>query len=150
MLSFETVMVGTPTDELLEMMAGLYAEDPSDQTPDPAQFRATVLHLVSHPEQGQIVLFRSEGEVSGYALLIPYWSNEFGGRVIFVDELFVREQRRSRGIATAFMAHLRATPPWPCVALALEVTPGNARARRLYEALGFVARKNALLVSTLE
>jgi hypothetical protein len=42
----------------------------------------------------------------GYALLIPYWSNEFGGVLLFVDELFVLREVRNRGIGHSFFRFL--------------------------------------------
>lgn len=128
------------------MMAALYAEDPAAHAVDPAGFRRTIETLVREPAAGRIVLFEECGVPVGYAILIPYWSNEFGGRLIVVDELFVIPERRGRGIGKAFFAHLRATRPMESVGIALEVTPGNARARKLYAALGFSPRKNSLHV----
>jgi hypothetical protein len=31
----------------------------------------------------------------GYALLIPYWSNELGGTLLYVDEIFVIPEARN-------------------------------------------------------
>ena len=80
-----------------------------------------------------------------YALLIPYWSNEFGGTIVHVDEMFVAPALRNRGIGRNFFRYLDETRPFDAVALALEVSPTNAGARRLYESLGFTLRENAPL-----
>ncbi len=34
-------------------------------------------------------MFHEGVQLVGYAILIPYWSNEFGGNLLFIDELFV-------------------------------------------------------------
>ena len=85
----------------------------------------------------------------GYALLIPYWSNEFGGTLLFIDELFVIAQARSRGIARQFFAFLAASRPFRAVALALEVDPTNERAKNLYESIGFECRPYSTLTYRL-
>jgi ribosomal protein S18 acetylase RimI-like enzyme len=85
----------------------------------------------------------------GYALLIPYWSNEFGGVLLFVDELFVLREVRNRGIGHSFFRFLTPDRPFDAVALGLEVSPHNAKARRLYESLGFKPRKTSVLVLPL-
>ena len=85
----------------------------------------------------------------GYALLIPYWSNEFGVTLLFIDELFVIAQARSRGIARQFFAFLAASRPFRAVALALEVDPTNERAKNLYESIGFERRPYSTLTYRL-
>ena len=86
--------------------------------------------------------------LAGYALLCSFWSNELGGEVCIIDELFVAPGERGRGYATELVQGLCARQlPWfrDAVAVELEVTPGNARARQLYERLGFCPYKNALM-----
>jgi len=130
---------------VLEMMRSLFLEDQATSSPDPAKFPLTIAFLLSNPSLGRIMLFIENGILSGYALLIPYWSNEFGGTLLFVDELFVIRKARNRGIATRFFAFLEQERPFSSVALALEVSPRNQRARQLYESLGFKIRDNSIL-----
>lgn len=135
--------------EIVKMMLGLYEEDEAAHPVDSSVFPATIEHLVSHPSTGQIVLFRGNRELMGYALLIPYWSNEFGGVLLFVDELFVLSEYRNQGIGRRFFRHLEEQRPFDAVALALELSPSNRRAHRLYESLGFVKRRNATLTRSI-
>jgi ribosomal protein S18 acetylase RimI-like enzyme len=87
-------------------------------------------------------------------LLISFWSNELGGEVCNIDELFVAPEYRGRGVATALLERLAEGEEslWPVrpAALALEVTPQNERARALYERLGFRGKNLAMrrLLST--
>lgn len=125
-------------DDVVMMMRDLYEEDRGDFDVDPSRFASGVEHLIAHPSRGQIVLFSDGRAVRGYALLVPYWSNEFGGTLLFVDELFVVREFRSRGIGRSFFRYLEREQPFGPVALGLAVNPGNHRARRLYESLQFV------------
>jgi GNAT superfamily N-acetyltransferase len=131
--------------KLLEMMHALYAEDQAASPVDSSRFSANIGFLVAHPQRGRIVLFRAGDSLCGYALLIPYWSNEFGGTLLFVDEMFVVPEARNKGIGGGFFRFLNDARPFEAVALALEVSPHNAGARRLYESLGFRQRKNSVL-----
>ena len=128
-----------------DMMRALYAEDAPSSGYTPRNFRATIDHLLAHPDHGRVVLLTEGSSVRGYALLIPFWSNEFGGTVLFVDEMFVIPEARNRGIGRSFFKFLHQTRPFEAVALALEVSPGNAGALRLYESLGFRRQKNLVL-----
>ena len=135
--------------DLVRMMRSLYEEDQAPEQPDFSLFPKTVERLVANPLSGQIVLFREGGALAGYAILIPYWSNEFGGNLLFIDEIFIAAAHRNRGIAHRFFAYLEQVRPFGAVALALEVSPGNGRANRLYESLGFVQRQYANLIRPL-
>ena len=133
-------------DELVAMMRALYAEDPAAVPVDESGFPRTIEVLIAEPSRGQIVLFLEGSRLQGYALLISYWSNELGGPLLFIDELFVTPGARGRGIGTSFLLYLRDQRPLGAVALALEVTPANTRAMRLYTSLGFLERENSTLV----
>jgi GNAT superfamily N-acetyltransferase len=147
-LLFATLIDATYTTIVEDMMAALYIEDPSSHPVDQSIFRRTIETLIREPTTGRIILFVESGDPVGYAILLPYWSNEYGGRLVVVDELFVLPEHRGRGIATAFFGYLREARPYEARGIALEVTPANARARKLYTSLGFTQRKNSLHVCT--
>lgn len=69
--------------------------------------------------------------------------------MVFVDELFVAPAARGRGVGTAFLAAVARDRPFGAVAVALDVSPANGRARRLYDRLGFRPAANATLVRPL-
>ena len=135
---------------ILAMMEALYAEDEAQAPVDQSRFAANIEFLVLNPSQGRFVLFTESGVPIGYALLVPYWSNEFGGTLLYVDELFVVPEARNRGVAHRFFAYVDERRPYGALALALEVSPGNRGARRLYESLGFRLRLNSTFTRRLE
>ncbi len=135
--------------DVVRMMRGLYDADPPDPNVDPAKFPVTIDRLLTEPSRGRIVLFVEDGALRGYAVLIPYWSNEFGGVVLFVDELFVDTSFRGRGIGKAFFAFLERERPYDAGVLALEVSQRNASARALYESLGLRERSLRMMTKRL-
>jgi len=134
--------------EILAMMEGLYAEDVPSSPVDQSRFPVTIGHFLANPARGRIVVFKEHDLVRGYALLVPYWSNEFGGTLLFVDELFVVPGARNRGIARSFFQFIEKERLFDAIALWLEVNPSNTGARRLYESLGFTPRKHSVLTYT--
>jgi ribosomal protein S18 acetylase RimI-like enzyme len=82
-------------------------------------------------------VFEQENRILGYAILINFWSNEYGGIILTIDELLVIPAYRGKGIGTAFIQFLMNSRYNDFVALKLEVLPYNQRALRLYESLGF-------------
>jgi GNAT superfamily N-acetyltransferase len=128
-------------DVVVELCLRLYEEDPGPLPGDGRPTRATLARLRREPWRGRAVVLDVGPQVIGYALLIAYWSNEFGGEVCAVDELYVARDFRSRGHGAALIEAIERRDVWaaPVAAIALGVTPGNTRARRLYERLGFAA-----------
>jgi ribosomal protein S18 acetylase RimI-like enzyme len=136
-VSFVTMTDRRHADHVVRMMRELYAADPSMHDVDTTRFPATIDQLLAEPSRGRILLLMRENVVAGYAIVIPYWSNEFGGTVAIVDELLVEQAFRGQGIARAFFAFLEADRRFDAAAFVLSVSPANVRARALYESVGF-------------
>jgi GNAT superfamily N-acetyltransferase len=126
----------------------LFREDPGTKAMTAARVRRTLGILAREPARGLAVVAVSGHEVVGHALLVSFLSNELHGEVCVIDEFFVDEACRGAGVGTALITALQAgrIPRFRrAVALELEVTPRNRRARALYERLGFAPRKNATM-----
>ena len=137
-------------EEVLEMMRGLYKQDAGESAVDLQRSPQVIRTFLENPQRGRIILFVENATIHGYALLIPYLSNEFGGTILFIDELFVKAESRRRGIARQFFDFVRRERPFDPIAMMLEVGPTNARARKLYESVGFKLRENSLLVTSFD
>jgi ribosomal protein S18 acetylase RimI-like enzyme len=134
-------------DSVVEMCLRLFAEDPGPLPVTARNMRDTLAILRRDPGRGRAVVLDIQGQVSGYALLIGFWSNELGGEICEVDELFVAPEYRNRGYGSSMFAAIAQGDLWPAPtpAIVLGVTPDNAAARRLYERLGFVAAGVAMV-----
>jgi len=142
-------MSASDADAVIAMMAALYDEDASGYV-SPAHFRRTVDALLADPHRGTIIVFDlGPDRCIGYAILIPYWSNEFGGAMVEVDELFIRPEFRSRSIGRAFIEWIERARPHGATVIELEVTPDNHKAQEFYTAVGFEKRANVLRVKRL-
>jgi GNAT superfamily N-acetyltransferase len=114
----------------------LYVEDVGENEMHSAKIQRTVKMLSQKPDLGEICMIEQASKVVGYALLINYWSNEYGGLIVNIDELFIAANYRNQGIATQFIAYLIQRNEQE-VAFELEVNPENKNAYRLYQRLGF-------------
>ncbi len=133
---------------IAEMCDSLYREDPSPDVNPRKNIQATLSKFAEEPNRGVALVYLEQNVPVAYALLAAFWSNELGGEVCTIDELFTQREFRSRGIAKNLFAKLNNRTelgPQGTVAIELEVSPGNARSRSLYVQLGFTPIKNSLL-----
>jgi ribosomal protein S18 acetylase RimI-like enzyme len=85
----------------------------------------------------------------GYAITTYGYDLEFGGRDAYLTELWIDEERRGSGAATAVLEQLPHELRTRDVrALHLQVRPDNP-ARRLYERSGFVASPRLVMTRRL-
>ena len=91
-------------------------------------------------------LLERQGEAAGYALLIRSFSQEAGGPILWIDELYVRPAFRGQGLGRELFAWLAQRRE--LAGLRLEVEPDNFRAASLYRRLGFVPMPYRSMINT--
>ena len=123
--------------EVMNMMMDLYKEDASGPVITPQKIHNTLKELIRKKEKGKIIVFKKDGNIIGYGIIIFFWSNQYGGDIIVFDELYIKPPWRNNGIATAYFRYVFKEYVENVVAFKLEVTVDNNRARALYERLGF-------------
>ena len=75
--------------------------------------------------------------LAGYAIINKSFSTEVGGRIIWIEDIYVRPEFRGQGLGAAFFAFLEERFGEDLCRLRLEVDFDNDRAKALYERLGF-------------
>ncbi len=131
--------------ELKRMIFSLYEEDPEGEPIDSNKIDTTIEILQKHPEKGKIIMLLKNDKIVGYSILINYWSNEYGGDILHIDELFVKEQYSGKGYSKQFFNYIF-NEYNSYKAIMLEVTPSNKKAFRYYKKLGFEEVKNKHLM----
>ncbi|MBU1243679.1 GNAT family N-acetyltransferase [Myxococcota bacterium] len=134
-------------EAVAQLMLRLYEEDPASTQMTCEMALATLRRFAQEPVRGVVLVYDEGRGLEGYALLASFWSNEQGGEVCVIDELYFVAEARGRGLATWLLQALACGElPWfaDAVALELEVTPKNTRARALYRRLGFSPYPNAM------
>lgn len=131
---------------ITKMMGDFYAIDhyPFDAELSSANFAK----FIQNPEAGQaFIIYNPEKEIIGYIIMAYLFSFEFGGRIAFLDELYLNEKARGKGygkIAMNFVKDFASEQELKVVFL--EIEPHNDRAKQLYLNKGFQEHKRNLMI----
>lgn len=85
--------------------------------------------------RGYVMLL--DGTPGGYAMTAQSFSTEYGRLCVWIEDLYVKPDFRSRGLGSAFLSYI--TGLYPDAVLRLEVDRGNEGAIELYRRCGFTA-----------
>lgn len=124
-------------DAILAMMRGYYEQD--GYTFVEAEARAAALMLINDPGLGRLWVVRDSGAAAvGYVAVALGFSFEYRGREAFVDELYIAESHRGRGLGREALEIAEAYCREAGVnALHLEVEGHRETALELYRRSGF-------------
>lgn len=135
-------------DRLVSLVERYHAHEGIEQ--DDETRRAALTPLLEGSPYGAIWLIGPRSAPVGYVAVTFGWSIELGGLDAIVDEFFIRDRVRGRGMGSEALGSLaRALADQGVRALHLEVATGNDAARRLYGRLGFASRDRYHLMTRL-
>ena len=102
--------------------------------------------FITHEHLGKSWLIYSENEIVGYIILTFIFSFEYGGKIAFVDELFIKETARGKGFGKEAIQFIQQeVPKLKLKLLYLEVEPHNENAQKLYLAHDFELHNRKLM-----
>ena len=134
--------------QLTEMIFALYSAGDGMERMTHEKIKSTINHYKNNTSGGTIYIFYKNADTAGYAIVNSFWSNEYGGWVAFLDELFVCEEFRSLGIGASFLKFLDGNKKYKSIFL--EVYPENHSAYNFYRRQGFEISKSDLLKKNLD
>ena len=136
MLTFRDI-TSADHDLILPMVADFYRTDAVDHEV-PVEIMERSFAACADPDEPLLrgVLVSREEEPVGYVYLTFCYSAEVGGRCVFIEEIFLKEQFRGMGLGKEIMTWLEQEYP-EVRRFRLEVTQVNKSAIRLYEKSGY-------------
>ena len=134
---------------VLPLMAAYYAEDGYPFVESAAHASAT--KLLTTPSLGGLWVAEIEEQVAGYMAVTFGFSLEYEGRDAFLDELYIAQRFRGRGLGREAMVLAESFCRQSGVqALHLEVERHRNEARELYRSSGFESRSRELMTKRLD
>ena len=143
MISFKPLEIAD-ISIITQMMQDFYAID--NYPMDVEVAKKLFQEFISNEHLGKSWLIYTENEIVGYIILTFIFSFEYGGKIAFVDELFIKETARGKGIGKEAIQFIqREVPKLSLKLLYLEVEPHNENAQKLYLAHDFVIHNRKLM-----
>ena len=124
-------------DLYIRMAEEFYSSDAVLHPIPRAYIERTADEALQSDAYAEIYLLECEGDPAGYGLTARTFSQEAGGSVLWIEELYIREQFRSRGLGREFFSYIEEKNKDRTARIRLEVEEENTRAASLYERLGY-------------
>lgn len=100
---------------------------------------------------GKAWLILSDNDVVGYIILTFIFSFEFKGKIAFIDELYIMDKARGKGIGRDTVDFAKAeAEKYGVKMLYLEVEHHNSAAQKLYEYAGFETHNRKFMQHKLQ
>ena len=126
------------------MMQDFYAIDnyPIDAETSKKLFQ----EFINDGKSGKAWLICSENEIVGYVILTFVFSFEYKGKIAFLDELYLSEKARGKGIGKKAIAFIQEEArKLQLKIIYLEVESHNENAQKLYLASDFTVHPRKLM-----
>jgi diamine N-acetyltransferase len=131
-------------EEILQMMAAFNAIDSYPFSADLT--RANLNKFITNENLGRLWMIRSGETVVGYVVLTFGFSFEFKGTTAFIDELFLKEPYRGKGLGGQIIDFIQLQArQLQLKALHLEVEKHNEKGKKLYTKKGFKEHNRVLM-----
>ena len=136
------------SDLLISMMRGLYEHDQLEF--DEQAARGGLTQLLGDEALGRVWLIEVDGAPAGYVVLTYGFSLEYHGRDALIDEFFIAESLRGRGVGQQTLEFVAAFCRAQGIrAIHLAVDYKNERAQHVYRQFGFAAQERFLMTRWL-
>ena len=119
-----------------KMAEDFYSGEACLHTVPVKNFELTLEECLRSKDRARTLILEEDGMPVGYLLLALTYSNEVGGTVVWLDELYFVEEARGKGYGTRVFEWTEAEYP-EAKRFRLEATYENKRAIALYERLGY-------------
>lgn len=125
-------------EELTIMSMELYSEISNRKDFTDNKIVATLRFYEQHRHMGEVLMIECDGGLAGYSIIFRFWSHEYGGLMVGVDELYIKKKYRRLGAARQFIDLLIASecmhPQY--VGIELEAHLSNTLAHKLFTTVG--------------
>ena len=119
---------------VLDMMKKFFSSPATITDGSEKIFAANVKNCLDDSTCADGFVFVDGEKIIGYAVTAKSYSTEFGGECIWLEDIFVEEEYRGRGVGSKFLRHVKKIYPQKIFRLESEA---DSAALNLYKRFGF-------------
>jgi diamine N-acetyltransferase len=124
-------------DKYIDMSKQFYRSDAVSHNIPDDNIRETFNIIMAGSPYADGYIFENKGEIAGYLLLSFTYSNEAGGLVLWIEEVYILPEYQGRGFGIEFLTFIEKTYKNKVARIRLEVEKSNQKAIKLYKKIGF-------------
>ena len=128
-------MEGRDREEILAMMRVFYASPAVLTDGSEEIFQRDIENCLGDNPFVEGYVMEEENLLQGYAMIAKSYSTEFGKPCIWIEDIYIKEEYRGRGIGSSFFDFI--TKKYTDHIFRLEVEEENERAIHVYRSCGF-------------
>lgn len=122
-------------DLYLKLANEFYSSDAVLHTVPKEHLLRTFDEMMLRDTYAEGYILEVNGQTAGYAIISKTFSQEAGGLTVWLEELYILKEFRSKGLGSEFLEFIQKTIP--AARYRLEVEADNLRAIDLYKRKGF-------------
>lgn len=123
---------------VLAMMIELYMSDAVIHKPSMEDLKRNIDASLNDDMPLICYVFIVDESIVGYSMIAKSFSTEYALPCIWIEDLYIKEKYRHRGIGQEYFAFIKKEYPSDQYRIRLEVEPNNENARRFYDNAGMV------------
>ena len=133
----------------IQMVREFYHTDAVDHEIPVKNIEDTFEELICRDTYAEAYILEYQGSAAGYMLLAKTFSQEAGGPVIWIEEIYIRPEYQGKGIGSEILKQLDTMFEKGVYRLRLEVEKTNVRAAELYQRQGYTRLAYEQLIKDL-
>ena len=128
-------MKKSDSKEVMEIMREFYSSDAVFTSGSDEIFDADIENCTNENPFVEGYILEDEGVIQGYAMVAKSFSTEFGKTCIWIEDLYIKEAYRKKGLGKTFMDFI--TNKYSDCVFRLDVEEENEAAVKFYKNFGF-------------
>ncbi|MDY5577222.1 MAG: GNAT family N-acetyltransferase [Lachnospiraceae bacterium] len=100
-------------------------------------YEITWKELMRSNDYLECFFIEKEGKTAGFLLLSYSFSQESGGKIAWIEEIYIQPEYQGQGLGKEFFRFIEENIEPKVTRIRLEIEPDNDGARRLYQSMGY-------------
>lgn len=124
-------------DEYIQMATDFYESDAVCHNIDKQNILNAFDEYLNNSPYTECYILEEENKIIGYGMIAKTFSQEAGGIVVWIEELYLKQEYRSLGKGSQFFEFIYNKYKDNVKRIRLEVEKDNKRALKLYKKIGY-------------